>query len=47
MEERAQAVGGTLLIDSAPGLGTQVCVSLPVALGSLNVRQLRSSVATG
>lgn len=47
MEERAQAVGGTLLIDSAPGLGTQVCVSLPVALGSASVRQLRSSVATG
>jgi len=42
MEERAQAVGGTLLIDSAPGLGTQVCVSLPVALDKLGVRRLRA-----
>lgn len=44
MEERAQAVGGTLLIDSAPGLGTQVCVSLPVALDKLGIRQLRASL---
>ena len=46
MEERAEAVGGTLLIDSAPGLGTQVCASLPIALDEVGPRQLRSSVAT-
>jgi signal transduction histidine kinase len=32
MEERAQAVGGTLTIDSAPGLGTQICASFPVTI---------------
>jgi len=42
MEERAQAVGGTLLIDSAPGLGTQVCVTLPIALDKLAIRRLRA-----
>jgi PAS domain S-box-containing protein len=43
MEERAQAVGGTLLIDSAPGLGTQVCATLPVALEKPAVKQLRAA----
>jgi PAS domain S-box-containing protein len=33
MEERAQAVGGTLTIDSAPKLGTQVCASFPLSNG--------------
>ena len=32
MEERAQAVGGTLTIDSAPGLGTQICASFPMTI---------------
>lgn len=31
MEERARIIGGTLLLDSAPGLGTRITVSLPVA----------------
>ena len=43
MEERAQAVGGTLLIDSAPGLGTQVCATLPVAIEKPAVNQLRAA----
>jgi PAS domain S-box-containing protein len=43
MEERAQAVGGTLLIDSAPGLGTQVCATLPVALDKPTIRQMRAA----
>ncbi|HKR12959.1 MAG TPA: PAS domain S-box protein, partial [Pyrinomonadaceae bacterium] len=29
MEERAQAVGGTITIDSAPALGTEICARLP------------------
>ncbi|HJT66639.1 MAG TPA: PAS domain S-box protein [Pyrinomonadaceae bacterium] len=45
MEERAQAVGGTLLIDSAPGRGTQVCATLPVALDKPAVEQVRAPVA--
>lgn len=38
MEERAQAVGGTLTIDSAPGLGTQICASFPVTVEELPVQ---------
>jgi PAS domain S-box-containing protein len=30
MEERAQAVGGTITIDSAPALGTEICVRFPI-----------------
>lgn len=30
MEERAHAVGGTITIDSAPALGTEICVRLPI-----------------
>lgn len=30
MEERAQAVGGTITIDSAPALGTEICARFPV-----------------
>ena len=30
MEERAQAAGGTITIDSAPALGTEICVRLPI-----------------
>lgn len=29
MEERAHAVGGTITIDSAPALGTEICVRFP------------------
>ncbi len=32
MEERARAMGGTLIIESAPGRGTRVRVSVPVSL---------------
>jgi PAS domain S-box-containing protein len=38
MEERAQAVGGTLTIDSAPGLGTQICASFPVTVEELPIQ---------
>lgn len=31
MEERALAVGGTITIDSAPALGTEICARLPIA----------------
>ena len=30
MEERAHAVGGSITIDSAPALGTEICVRLPI-----------------
>lgn len=30
MEERAQAIGGTITIDSAPALGTEICARLPI-----------------
>ncbi len=30
MEERAHAVGGTITIDSAPALGTEICVRFPI-----------------
>ena len=30
MEERATAVGGTITIDSALALGTEICVRLPI-----------------
>lgn len=39
MEERAQAVGGSLTIDSAPRLGTQICASFPLALEKVQVEQ--------
>jgi PAS domain S-box-containing protein len=42
MEERAQAVGGNLTIDSAPDLGTQICVSFPLAIEQLEIEQARS-----
>jgi PAS domain S-box-containing protein len=38
MEERAQAVGGTLTIDSAQGLGTQICASFPVTVEEPHVQ---------
>lgn len=39
MEERAQAVGGTLTIDSAPALGTQICASFPLSVGEIQVER--------
>jgi PAS domain S-box-containing protein len=30
MEERAYAIGGTITIDSAPALGTEICARLPI-----------------
>jgi PAS domain S-box-containing protein len=30
MEDRAQAVGGTIMIDSAPALGTEICARFPI-----------------
>jgi PAS domain S-box-containing protein len=30
MEERAQAVGGSITIDSAPALGTEICARFPI-----------------
>jgi signal transduction histidine kinase len=42
MEERAQAVGGILTVDSAPRLGTQICASFPLADEQLEIEQARS-----
>lgn len=42
MEERAQAVGGILTIDSAPRLGTKICASFPLAEEPLEIEQTRS-----
>ena len=42
MEERAQAVGGTLTVDSAPRLGTQICASFPLTDEQLELEQTRS-----
>jgi signal transduction histidine kinase len=41
MEERAQAVGGRLTIDSAPMLGTQICASFPLRVSEFEVEQQR------
>ena len=42
MEERAQAVGGTLTVDSEPRRGTQVCASFPLAAEQVEIEQARS-----
>lgn len=34
MQERALLIGGSVVIDSAPGRGTRVCVSVPLGEGS-------------
>ena len=39
MRERAEALGGTLQIDSAPGSGTRITVELPGAAGHEPLRQ--------
>jgi len=44
MEERAQAVGGTLTIDSTPKLGTQICASFPLSAEKIQVEQTQASV---
>jgi PAS domain S-box-containing protein len=41
MEERAQAIGGTLMIDSAAALGTQICASFPLSAGEFQVEPER------
>lgn len=41
MEERAQAAGGTLTIDSAPGLGTRICASFTLRVGEFQVEEER------
>lgn len=45
MEERAQAVGGSITIDSAPALGTEICARLPIK--SDKRRESESSRAVG
>jgi signal transduction histidine kinase len=30
MEERVQAMGGSITIDSAPDLGTAICARIPI-----------------
>ena len=45
MEERAQALGGTLTIDSAPELGTQICASF--SLSTEEPEMEMSKAATG
>lgn len=44
MEERAQAVGGTLTIDSAPSRGTQICAIFPLAPEKAQLEQTKPSV---
>lgn len=44
MEERAQAVGGTLTIDSAPKLGTQICASFPLSVENVQVEKTKASI---
>ena len=44
MEERAQAVGGTLTVDSAHGLGTQICASFPVTVEKPRFERSRAPV---
>ena len=44
MEERAQAAGGTLTIDSAPNRGTQICAIFPLALEKAQPEQTKLSV---
>jgi signal transduction histidine kinase len=41
MEERAQALGGTLTIDSAATLGTQLCASFPLSASEFQVEPQR------
>ena len=36
MRERAEAFGGTLKVDSVPGQGTKVEMSIPIGKGSQN-----------
>ena len=44
MEERAQAVGGTLIIDSAPRRGTQICASFPLEVENVQVEQRKPAI---
>ncbi len=44
MEERAQAVGGTWTIDSAPRRGTQICASFPLKIEKAEVEQAKPSI---
>ena len=39
MADRMAAVGGTLSIDSAPGAGTRVAASIPMAVGLTGLKQ--------
>ena len=44
MEERAQAVGGTLTINSAPRLGTQICARFPLSVEKVQVEQTKPAI---
>ena len=44
MEERAQAVGGTLTIDSAPGRGTRISASFPLSTEEVQAEQRERSI---
>jgi nitrate/nitrite-specific signal transduction histidine kinase len=39
MYERARLIGATLSIDSAPGAGTRVAASIPMAVGLTGLKQ--------
>lgn len=41
MEERAHAVGGTITLDSAPALGTEICVVFRSCVRNVATRTLR------
>lgn len=41
MQERASAIGGTLLIESCPGRGTELSIRLPLEAGHANSRRAR------
>lgn len=43
MEERAQAVGGTIIIDSAPKVGTEICVRFPIREEAVNHKKAQKT----
>jgi len=44
MEERAQAVGGVLTIESTPNRGTHICAGFPLTIEKVRVEQASSTI---